>query len=367
MKQQTKSDNITIGLDLGDRRHRFCVLDQKGEVVEEGSLNNDRVSLAGLSARYQGGLVVMEAGTHSPWISRYLEGLGFEVIVSNPRKVRAIYQHERKSDQRDALMLARIGRMDRALLYPVRHCSEEAQQDLLRIKLRDSLVRARVSLINSVRFSLKSLGYTVRNPSSERFHKVAMEKLPEAVREMIAPSVQALAELSARIAVLEREINELVRTKYPQALLLQQVPGVGALTALYYVLKIEDPTRFENVRDVGAYAGLCPRRDQSGGSDPQLRISKCGDAYLRRLLVSGAQYILGPFGPKSALREYGLMLAADGTARAKKRAVVAVARKLCVLLLSLWKNNSRYEPFPQSGQTPEDTRSGTIAMHRLKA
>lgn len=363
MKQ--KLERITIGLDLGERRHRFCVLEGKGEVIEEGSLNNDRMSLAGLSERYPGAVVVMEAGAHSPWISRHLGELGMEVIVSNPRKVRAIYQDSRKSDQRDAQMLARIGRMDRALLSPVRHGSEQAQQDLLRIKLRDSLVRARVGLINSVRFSLKSLGYAVPNPSSQRFHKVVMEKLPEALRQMIAPNVQALAELSARIAVLEREINELVQTKYPQALLLQQVPGVGALTALYYVLKIENPNRFENVRDVGAYVGLCPRRDQSGGSDPQLRISKCGDAYLRRLLVSAAQYILGPFGSTSALRDYGLMLAADGTRRAKKRAVVAVARKLCVLLLSLWKNQTAYQAYPtQHGGLNE---SGTIAMHRLKA
>src|SRR5213078_4355857 len=318
MKQQHQDSEVTIGLDLGERRHRFCALDGRGEVVEEGSLLNDRASLARLTARYPGALAVMEAGTHSPWVSRYLEGLGWEVIVSNPRKVRAIYQH-------DALMLARIGRMDRALLYPVRHGSEQAQQDLLRIKLRDSLVRARVALINSVRFSLKSLGYGVSNPSSERFHKVAMESLPEVVREMIAPSVQALAELSARIAVLERDISLLARTKYPQTLWLQQVPGVGAITALYFVLKIEDPKRFKNVRDVGAYTGLCPRRDQSGESDPQLRISKRGDAYLRRLLVSAAQYILGPFGPQSALREYGLRLAADGTTRAKKRVVVAVA------------------------------------------
>src|SRR5205823_8670755 len=189
MKEQNNRSEFTIGLDLGERRHRFCALNGKGEVVEEGTLGNDRVTLGRLSARYRGALVVMEAGGHSPWISRYLEGLGGEVIVSNPRKVRAIYQHERKSDRRDALMLARIGRMDRALLYPVRHGSEEAQQDLLRIKLRDSLVRARVALINSVRFSLKSLGYAVSNPSSERFHKVAMESLPEVVREMIAPSV----------------------------------------------------------------------------------------------------------------------------------------------------------------------------------
>jgi transposase len=346
MKQKEK--RITIGLDLGERRHRFCALNARGEVVEEGSLANDRSALARLSVGYRGALAVMEAGAHSPWVSRYLEELGFEVIVSNPRKVRAIYQHERKSDQRDALMLVRIGRMDPALLYRVRHSSEQAQQDLLRIKLRDSLVRARVALINSVRFSLKSLGYKLSNASSQRFHKVAMENLPQEVQEMIAPSVHAVAELSARIAVLEREIKVLARTKYPQTTWLAQVPGVGSLTALYFV-KIEDPMRFNNVRDVGAYAGLCPRRDQSGESDPQLRISKRGDAYLRRLLVSAAQYILGPFGPKSALRAYGLMLAADGTARARKRAVVAVARKLCVLLLSLWKNNSRYEPFPQSG------------------
>ena len=158
MKEQNNRSEFTIGLDLGERRHRFCVLDEAGEVVEQGSLSNERVALARLTQRYRGALVVMEAGTHSPWISRYLKELSSEVIVSNPRKVRAIYQHERKSDQRDAQMLARLGRMDRALLYPVRHSSEQAQQDLLRIKLRDSLVRARVGLINSVRFSLKSLG-----------------------------------------------------------------------------------------------------------------------------------------------------------------------------------------------------------------
>ena len=110
----------------------------------------------------------------------------------------------------------------------------------------------------------------------------------------------------------------------------------------------EDPKRFHHLRDIGANVGLCPRRDQSGESDPQLRISKRGDAYLRRLLVSAAQYILGPFGPESALRCYGLRLAAEGTARARKRATVAVARKLAVLLLSLWKSQRLYEPFPQA-------------------
>jgi transposase len=352
MKEQNNRSEFTIGLDLGERRHRFCALNGKGEVVEEGTLGNDRVSLGRWSARYRGALAVIEAGAHSPWISRYLERLGWEVIVSNPRKVRAIYQHERKSDRRDALMLARIGRMDRALLYPVRHGSEEAQQDLLRIKLGDSLVRARVALINSVRFSLKSLGYAVSNPSSERFHKVAMESLPEAVREMIAPSVQALAELSARIAVLEREISLLARTKYPQTLWLQQVPGVGAITALYFVWKMEDPKRFKNVRAVGAYTGLCPRRDQSGASDPQLRISKRGDGYLRRLLVSAAQYILGPFGPQSALREYGIEVGGRWHEAGSRCRSPQTLRSLAELV----EEPNAYQPYPALRQTTEDKR-----------
>jgi len=245
-------------------------------------------------------------------------------------------------------MLARIARMEPALLYPVQHGSAQAQQDLLRIKLRDSLVRARVGVINSLRFTLKSLGYAIANPSTERFHKVIQEQVPESVGSVIAPSVQALKELSLRIKLLDREIITLARSKYPETTWLEQIPGVGPITALYFVLKIQDPGRFERVRDVGAFIGLCPRRDQSGENDPQLRISKRGDAYLRRLLVSAAQYILGPFGPPSALRQYGLALASGGTPRAKKRAIVAVARKLAVLLLTLWKNKSLYQAFPLS-------------------
>jgi transposase len=244
MKEQKKSSHVTVGLDLGDRRHRFCVLDGAGGMVEEGSVGNDRVSLGGLSCRYPGALMVVEAGCHSPWVSRYLEEQGCRVLVANPRKLRAIYQNERKSDRRDAQMLARIGRLDPALLYPVRHGTAEAQEDLLRLKLRDSLVRARVAVINSVGFTLKSLGYTVRNPASERFHKVALEEVPETLRQMIAPSVQALAELTARIKVLDLEINILAKTKYPQTAQLQQIPGVGPITALYFVLEIEDPQRF---------------------------------------------------------------------------------------------------------------------------
>ena len=185
-------------------------------MAEEGSVGNNRVALSELSSHYPGALIVMEAGCHSPWVSRHLEQAGCEVIVSNPRKTRAIYQHERKSDRRDALMLARIARMEPPLLYPVRHGSEEAQQDLLRIKLRDSLVRARVALINSLRFTLKSLGYAMANPSTERFHKAIKSALPESIVQMIAPSVQAIEELSLQIKLLDRDIRTLAHAKYPE-------------------------------------------------------------------------------------------------------------------------------------------------------
>jgi transposase len=236
----------------------------------------------------------------------------------------------------------------------------------LRIKLRDSLVRARVGVITSLRFTLKSLGYKLSNPSTERFHKVIQGQVPESLGRIIAPSVEVLEELSLRIKLLEREIIALGRKKYPETAWLEQIPGVGPITALYFVLKIGDPGRFARVRDVGAFLGLCPRRDQSGENDPQLRISKRGDAYLRRLLVSAAQYILGPFGPPSALRAYGLALAAGGTSRAKKRAVIAVARKLAVLLLTLWKNKSSYQAFP--GERPAGAeKMRTLDLERLRS
>lgn len=337
---------ITIGLDLGDRRHTYYVLDGAGKMAREGSLRNTREQLATMARSYPGATVVMEAGTHSPWVSRFLQELGLRVIVANPRKTRAIYENERTSDRRDAMMLARLARMDPTLLHPVEHGSQEAQQDMLELKLRDNLVRARVALINAVRFTLKSLGYPVSNPSSERFHKLVLSEVPESIGEMIAHNVAAIAELTQRIKALDVSISRLAAERYPETIYLQQVSGVGPITSLYFVLKVGNPGRFQRTRDIGAFLGLCPRRDQSGETDKELRISKCGDQYLRCLLVNAAQYILGPFGTDSALREHGLRLAQEGTARAKKRAVVAVARKLAVLLLTLWKSREPYESFP---------------------
>jgi transposase len=335
---------FTLGLDLGDRSHHACVLDATGQVVRDGALTNTRPALAKLMAEFPCATVAMEAGTHSPWISRYLTELGAKVLVANPRKLHAISRNERKCDQRDAQMLARLARVDPALLYPIEHGSAQAQHDLLGLKLRDALVRTRVNLINTVRFTLKSLGYLVRNPSSESFHKTVLADVPADCLPVVQPLLTVLAQVTEQIKGMERDLVQRGKKEYPATQRLQQIAGVGPLTALCFVLKIGDPHRFGRGRDVGAYLGLCPRRDQSGGTDKQLRISKCGDGLLRRLLVSAAHYILGPFGPPCALREHGQRLTGTGSAREKKRAVIAVARKLAVLLVSLWKHGTNYEP-----------------------
>ena len=334
---------FTLGLDLGDRSHYVCVLDATGQMIHEGTLPNDRTALAVLLAQYPAATVALEAGTHSPWISRYLTGLGATVIVANPRKLHAISRHERKCDRRDAVMLARLARADAALLHPIAHGSAQAQHDLLGLKLRDRLVRTRVDLINTVRFTLKSLGHAVSNPSSESFHKNILTAVPADCLPVVQPVLAVLARLTEQIKILERGLVARGKQDYPVTQRLQQIAGVGPLTALCFVLKLGDPARFGRSRDVGPYLGLCPGRDQNGGTDKQLRISKCGDGLLRRLLVSAAHYLLGPFGPAGALRAYGQPLVGTSV-REKKRAVVAVARKLAVLLLSLWKHGTDYEP-----------------------
>ena len=344
---KTNSSSLTIGLDLGDRKHAICVLSKDAEVLREGTITNSRESLTRLSRRHPRALIVMEVGMHSPWTSRFFQELGHRVLVANPRKVRAIYQNDRKSDRKDAEMLARIARSDEKLLYPVTHGTEKQQRDLLQIKLRDNLVRQRVDVISAVRFTLKSMGIWVASPNTTCFARRARRTLEAehgAVLKMIEPSLAVIDTMTEQIRALERSLEEMARKVYPETEFLTQVVGVGTLTSLTFILTIGDPLRFDRSRDVAAYLGLVPKRDQSGDTDKQLRISKAGDAYLRRLLVSAAQYILGPFGPDCRLRRQGLKLAERGGPRARKKAVVAVARKLAVLLLALWRDEALYQP-----------------------
>jgi transposase len=349
MKNKHTLPETVIGIDLGDRKHMICVLDKHGKILREDTLTNDRQHLAELAREYPGARVAMEVGTHSPWISRFLAKAGLEVFVANARKLRAIYANERKCDELDARMLARIARLDPALLSPVRHGTEENQRDLLPIKLRDTLVRQRVAIINSVRACLKALGLRIASAGPTSFARQTRAALEEQsdLLTALAPALAILDELCTRIREYDKAITQCAVARHPRACQLQAIAGVGPITSLSFVLTIEDPQRFEDPRDVGAYLGLVPRRDQSGKSDKQLPISKTGNRYLRGLLVQSAQYILGHFGPECDLRSHGLKLASRGGKAAKKKAVIAVARKLAVVMLAMWKNQSDYRPLRQ--------------------
>lgn len=288
--------------------------------------------------------VVIEAGTHSPWVSALLESLGHEVIVANPRNVRLISHNKSKSDSADAELLARLARVDTKLLSPIQHRSVRAREDLAMVRARSELVETRTKLINHVRGSMKSQGERLPSCTAEVFAKKGAALLPEAMRPALGPLLVLIQTVTTEIKALDKKIEKELPERYPEVVALRQVNGVGPLTALTFMLTLGDPSRFKKSRQVGAYLGLRPGRSQSGKSDPELHITKAGDRYLRSLLVNCAQYILGPFGKDSELRRWGLELAARGQKNAKKRAVVAVARRLAVLLHRLWVTGEVYEP-----------------------
>lgn len=344
-KISTEGPTRTVGLDVGDRYTFCCILDQgSGEVVEEGRVRTTREALRSRFGRQPRMRMALEVGPHSPWISRLLKDLGHEVVVANARRVALIHGNARKQDRVDAESLARLARLDPKLLSAIVHCSEAVQVDRAVLHSRDVLVRSRARLINHVRGTAKAMGHQLPRCSAPCFAKRVGAQIPPSLEPALAPVIEQIARLTERIRAYDREIEAMAAKRYPESQLLVQVGGVGVLTALGFVLKLGSPARLRRNRMAGPYLGLVPRRDQSGARDPQLRITKTGDAYVRRLLVGSAHYILGPFGPDCDLRRYGERIAQRGGRNAKKRAVVAVARKLAVLLLHLWRNGEVYDP-----------------------
>src|SRR5215212_1219406 len=336
---------MMAGMDLGDKYSHLCLIDtQNGKVIEESRLRTTPEAMRCRFDSEQPLHIAIEVGTHSPWISRLLTECGHEVLIANPRKTRLIYGQRRKTDKLDAEKLARLARADPELLYPVEHRGEDSQAHLALIHSREALVRSRTQLINHLRGTVKSFGYRLPKCSATSFHKKVRDQLPSEFVETLGHIVETIGLLTEKIKDYDRRIEELAAKRYPETKLLRQVPGVGPLTALTFVLTLEDPQRFVESRSVGAYLGLVPATDQSGEQDPQKRISGEGDEMLRRLLVGSAHYILGPFASDSDLRRHGEKIAGRGGKNAKKRAAVAVARKLSVLLHRLWVSAEVYEP-----------------------
>jgi transposase len=343
-----KKEPITIGMDLGDKTSRYCVLAGNGEPVSEGSVATTKKAMTQKFSRMRRCRIALEVGTHSPWLSRLLTNLGFEVIVANARQVQLISASSRKNDRIDAQLLARLARIDPQLLRPIRHRSEQAQSHLVTIRVRAKLVDVRTTLINAARGHVKAQGDRLPTCDADSMGVAMMEGLPEQMQASLRPLLQQIESLTEKIQELNTTIEQIARTQYPETELLRQVSGVGPLIALTFVLTVEDRDRFQKSRDVGCYVGLRPKQSESGESQPQLGITKEGDRYLRKMLVQGAHGVLSRRGPDTDLKRWGLKLAERGGKNAKKRAIVAVARKLAVLLHRLWATAEVYEPLRNS-------------------
>ena len=340
----SSATSITVGLDLGDRHSHFCVLDPVGVPREQGKVAMFAKDLTAFFQRVAPARLVLEVGGQSPWVSRLAQTAGLEVIVANPRRVQLITRNERKNDRTGAELLARLGRVDPKLLSPVQHRSAQCQADLAVNRARDVAVASRTALINHVRGAIKSYGQRLPTCSADSFHKRVLTHLPVELVPALTPTVQLIGQVSDQIQSFDAQIERLAEERYPATKLLRQVSGVGPVTALCFVLTLDNPARVSHSRQVGPFLGLVPRTHDSGASTPQLRITKAGDPALRRLLVIAANYILGPFGPDCDLRRFGQELAAQGGKNGRKRAKVAVARKLAVLLHHLWKTGEVYDP-----------------------
>ena len=336
---------MTIGIDLGDVWSHYCTLNQEGEVVDRGRFRTSPKGVEKWFTDLPPVRIAMEAGTHSIWISEQLKEMGHHVIVANVRELRAISHSDRKSDQVDAEKLARYARLDPEILRPIAHRTVEQQEALTLIRARDLLVRLRTAAVNAVRGLTKSCGYRMPASSTRCFAKRSLAVMPPGLAQALGPVLEQIAGMTAKIKLYDRQIQELGQTKYPETQALLKVHGVGHITALTFVLTLGNKERFGRSRDVGCYLGLRPRRSQSGDRDPQLGITKAGNVYLRSLLIECANHILRPRGRDSALRQWGLHLASRGGKQARNKAVVAVARKLAVLLHRIWTTQEPYMPF----------------------
>jgi transposase len=357
---------LTEGLDLGDRKTVTCLMRADKTIVSRPTVDTTRDAMREHFSSGTPRRVVLEASTPANWIARIAAACGHEVIIANPRQVRLIANNPHKNDHNDAELLADLGRSNPERLSPVTPRTEQQQADLAVVHARERFVSMRAQCINFLRSQVKVVGERLPDCGSAAFHnKIDASALPPALKLALQPVLEQVQALSKAIKAYDKLLEQIATDRYPQTDRLQQVPGVGRLVALTFVLLVADPKRFACSRDVGPYFGLVPRQKQSSQSDPKLSITKQGSTYMRSLLVNSAHYILGVHGPDGQLRRTGLRIYEKGgkTRQAKRKAVVAIARKLAVLLHRLWVSGADYDPyFNLPPQAAVQARAGAAAI-----
>lgn len=337
------STNVVIGVDIGDTRSAICVMSSPESVLLRDSVKTTPEDVRKRFAKFAASRVVIETGSHTLWLSELLRDLGHEVVIVDPSDPR-VKTNRNKTDRKDAEKLAKVGWLPKGFVRTVRYRPMERQRDLVELRTRHELVGSRTALINAVRGTVKQFGVRVPSCDTDNFIEKALLALPKQLRKIVIPLLKLIRAANQEIARHEARLARLAK-RYPVTKHLESVYGVGPTTALAYALTIQDPRRFTKSRRVGAYLGLTPLVRESGDGKPQLSISKAGDEQLRSLLVNCAHTVLRERAEDSDLKRFGLALCQRGGKNAKKRAVVAVARRLAVLLHRIWITGEEYDPF----------------------
>jgi transposase len=287
-------------------------------------------------------VIGLEAGPVSCWVAPCLESFGHDVVVCNPRRVRLIAESRLKNDRVDAEVLARLVRADRRLLRPVALRSEATRQLRARLRVRRVLVESRTRCVNAARGLLLSFGHHIggHGPAAV-LGWLDRADIPAELRIALEPLVAMITKANEQLAFLESDLEEAAAALDPVPR-LREIPGVGLITSLSFVLCVEDPRRFARSRDVAPYLGLVPQLHASGPRSRSGRITKEGDRELRQVLVQAAHQLFRA-RRETAIRKWGMAVAARS---GKKKAAVAVARKLALVMHRMWVSGERFEAFP---------------------
>lgn len=359
---QGYQDAGVVGIDVSDRKSEVCWLNSQTGELRTAKIETSPAAFKQYFEKQRPQRVALETGTHSAWIAQLFLELGIEAVVANARQLKLISKSRKKTDANDALLLAQLAAtpVGLGLLQPVKLVSYQQQLDRVALRAREDLVEARVKLQNAIRGLVKPFGVRLCGTSANVLRRNAKDLLPEALMDVVMPLLDVMQQIERRTEDLEEKMTKIAAERYPAVEHLRQVNGVGLMTAYAFVVTIGDPARFTKSRAVGPYLGLTQAKRESGDSSPDLGITKSGNRLMRSLLVNAAHYMLCSHGKDSDLRRWGLNLARGGKQQ-KKRAVVALARRIAVLLHRLWVTGAPYEPLRYPDRLREFAKDALIA------
>jgi transposase len=342
----TEGSDIRVGLDVGDTCSRWSAIDLLTGEVRDGRMTTSREGVAACFGAARHCTVAFEAGTHSSWLYWSLRELRHRAAVLPSDVLRqGSGKKRRRNDAKDAEALRELAvDVDRARVKQLWQRTPGQQRELALLRARDAAVRARALLANAVRGLVKPSGERLGRHSVESLPNFARQELSAEALALVGPLLPQIESLTEAVDNYDREVEAYLESR-PDAARLLQVHGVGPITVAAIMAVVADPQRIKHSRDLGAYLGLVPGEDQSGGHDPQLHITKTGNALARRTLVQAAHFMMSARGKDCALRRWALARIGDGKNKIlKKRIAIALARKLAVLLHRLWVSGEDYQP-----------------------